>query len=208
MHGIGQYIDVSMVDCIFSLLEWNLFKYLANGVVAERIGSRHPQSYPFDVFQASDGHFVIGTVENVGFSRLCEAMGKPELIQSEKFSNDIRRGLNHAELKMIIENWSSDKSVEEVLGILEKAKVAAAPVYNTKQVAESAHIKARNMLVDVLHPVAGKTKIPALPAKLSETPAEIQGPSPLLGEHTEQVLTEILGMNLDEINKLKQMKVI
>lgn len=207
-YGIGQYIDVSMVDCIFSLLEWNLFKYLARGIIAERIGSRHPQSYPFDVFQASDGHFVIGTVENIGFARLCQAMGKPELITSDKFSNDIRRGANFAELKMIIDKWAANQTVEDILAKLDKAKVAAAPVYNTRQVAESAHIKARGMLVDIIHPTAGKTKIPALPPKFSETPAEIQGPSPLLGEHTQHVLAEILGMNTDEIADLKRAKVI
>ena len=207
-YGIGQYIDVAMVDCIFSLLEWNLFKYLANGVVAERIGSRHPQSYPFDVFKASDGYFVIGTVENTGFGRLCDAMGKPELLESEKFSNDIRRGTNAAELKTIIEAWSGSMTVSAVMEKLEKAKVAAAPVYTTQQVAESGHIKARGMLVDVEHPIAGKTRIPALPPKFSETPARIQAPSPSLGQHTREVLASLAGLGGAEIEELKKENVI
>lgn len=208
VHGIGQYIDVAMVDCIFSLLEWNLFKYLAQGVIAQRIGSRHPQSYPFDVFKASDGYFVIGTVDNTGFKRLCDAMGKSELVESDKFSNDIRRGANSAELKAIIEEWSNSRTVEEVLENLGKERVATAPVYNTQQVAESDHIKARSMLVDVEHPIAGKTRIPALPPKFSETPAQIKTPAPLLGEHTDQVLKDLLGLDTAAIEDLKKEEVI
>jgi len=208
VYGIGQYIDVAMTDCIFSLLEWNLFKYLAEGVIAERIGSRHPQSYPFDVFKAADGYFVIGTVENIGFGRLCEAMGQPELLPSDKFSNDIRRGANAAELKSIIEKWAKNYTIEEVLKKLKIAKVAAAPVLNMKQIAESDHIKARQMLVDVDHPIAGKTRIPALPVKLSETPAKIKSPSPLLGQHTEEVLSDLLGFGSAEIIALKESQVI
>jgi CoA:oxalate CoA-transferase len=207
--GKGQAIDVSMVDSVFSLLEMSLFKYLGDdGEVSGRIGSRHPTSYPYDVFEAKDGYFTISTFDNIGFSRLCTAMGKKTLLEDELFLTDTIRGKNDAALKEIIHAWSKALTVDQVLEILEKNSVPSSPIYDIGQIAESEHIKEREMLVDVEHPVAGKTRLPALPIKFSNTPAKIQGPSPLLGEHTKEVLTQILGLDEKTIKDLEAEKVI
>ena len=208
LSGMGQYIDISMVDSIFSLLEISLFKYLASGEIPGRIGSRHPVSYPYDVFRAADGYYVIGTWDNTGFSRLCEVMGKTELPSLEKFSTDERRGKNAGELKAIIEDWSSKLTVEDVLKRLEKGSVAAGPIFDMKQIAESQHIKARQMLVEVEHPIAGKIRIPGVPLKFSLTPGRVERPSPLLGEHTEEILTTLLGYDKRAIQGLRDSGVI
>ena len=207
--GKGQAIDVSMVDSVFSLLEMSLFKYLGDdGEVSGRIGSRHPTSYPYDVFEAKDGYFTISTFDNTGFSRLCTAMEKKTLLTDERFLTDTIRGKNDADLKEIIHTWSKALTVDQVLETLEKNSVPSSPIYDIGQIAESDHIKEREMLVDVEHPVAGKTRLPALPIKFSNTPAKIQGPSPLLGEHTKEVLKQILELDEEAIKDLEAKKVI
>ena len=207
--GKGQAIDVSMVDSVFSLLEMSLFKYLGDdGEVSGRIGSRHPTSYPYDVFEAKDGYFTISTFDNTGFSRLCTAMEKKTLLEDERFLTDTIRGKNDTDLKEIIHTWSKALTVDQVLEILEKNSVPSSPIYDIGQIAESDHIKEREMLVDVEHPVAGKTRLPALPIKFSNTPAKIQGPSPLLGEHTKEVLRQILELDEEAIKDLEAKKVI
>lgn len=207
--GKGQAIDVSMVDSVFSLLEMSLFKYLGDdGEVSGRIGSRHPTSYPYDVFEAKDGYFTISTFDNTGFLRLCTAMEKKTLLTDERFLTDTIRGKNDADLKEIIHTWSKALTVDQVLETLEKNSVPSSPIYDIGQIAESDHIKVRQMLVDVEHPVAGKTRLPALPIKFSNTPAKIQGPSPLLGEHTKEVLRQVLALDEKTIKELEAKKVI
>jgi len=207
--GQGQAIDVSMVDSVFSLLEMSLFKYLGDdGEIPGRIGSRHPTSYPYDVFEAKDGYFTIATFDNVGFQRLCAAMDNDALLADERFGTDTVRGKNDAALKEIIHEWSKPLGVDEVLAKLEKHRVPSSPIYDIAQIAESEHIKVREMLVDVEHPAAGKTRLPALPVKFSETPAQIQCASPLLGEHTKEVLRDILGLDVHTIKEFEQSGVI
>jgi crotonobetainyl-CoA:carnitine CoA-transferase CaiB-like acyl-CoA transferase len=208
IHGLGQFIDVSMVDSIFALLEISLLRYLAYGVIPGRVGSRHPLSYPYDAFRAADGDFIIATRENIGFGRLCKAIGRPELLSLDRFSDDRKRGENAKELKTIIEDWSSKLTVEEVLKILEKELVPAGPIFNIKQIAESEHIKVREMLVEVEHPIAGKIRVPGVPVKFSATPGKVEGPPPLLGQHTDEILTSLLGYDKDEIQGLRNSKVI
>jgi len=208
IYGIGQYIDISMVDSIFSLLEMNLSQYLANDEIPGRIGSRHQTSYPFDSFRAADGYFVIGTATNRAFERLCKVIGMPKLSLVEKFSTDTERGKNASELKVIIEEWASKFTVDEIVNKLITAQVPASPVYNMKQIAESDHIKAREMLVEIEHPIAGKIKVPGQPIKFSETPAKNTMPAPILGQHTEDILKGILNYTDIDIESLKATQVI
>lgn len=207
-HGTGQFIDVAMVDSIFSLLEMSLFKYLGRGEVPGLIGSRHPTSYPYDVFNAADGYFVIATFDNGQFKRLCDVMEQPGLVTVEKFCTDTLRGDNAVELKAIIEKWASRFTVSEVVELLEKYGVPASPIYDIRQISESEHTRARGMLVDVEHPIAGRIRLPALPVKFSGTPARIESPPPMLGQHTEEVLSRYLNYGKADIDRLRETGVI
>jgi crotonobetainyl-CoA:carnitine CoA-transferase CaiB-like acyl-CoA transferase len=208
IHGVGQFIDVAMVDSIFSLLEMSLFKYLGRGEVPGRIGSRHPTSYPYDVFRAADGYFVIATFDNPGFTRLCEAMGQPDLASREEFATDTLRGRHAEALKAVIEAWASAMTVDQVIAILERKRVPVSPIYNIDQIAESEHIKAREMLVEIEHPVAGKVRLPALPVKFAATPAVIASPPPALGQHSAEVLETILKYSPERIAALRKAGII
>jgi crotonobetainyl-CoA:carnitine CoA-transferase CaiB-like acyl-CoA transferase len=209
--GQGQHIDVAMVDSVFSLLEISLFQYLGSGETPGRIGSRHPTSYPYDSFVAGDGnHFAVATFSNVLFERLCEAMEMPELIQRTEFSSDTLRGRaeNSSELKIIIEKWASAFTATEVLEKLEQHGVPVSPINSIEDVCKSEYARERGLLAGIDHPVAGKVKLPTLPVKFSSTPASIEAPSPLLGQHNHNVLSELLHYTDRDIENLKKQRVI
>lgn len=207
-RGIGQRIEISMCDAIFSILDVALYKYLATGDVPTRIGSADHTVYPFDLFSASDGFFVLAAYDPRTYPRFCEAIGRPDLVEAQEFATVDQRWTNRAKMKKIIENWSSRRTVDEVLEIMGEAGVPAAPVLNIQDIAESDHIDARNILIDIEHPKAGKTRIPIIPVKFSETPACIERPSPQLGQHTDEVLGDLLGMTEEEIGQLRRKKII
>lgn len=183
--GIGQAIDVAMVDSIFSLLEHNVMRYTSEGVIPERVGNRHPISAPFDVYESKEGYVVIATANDPLFARLCKVMNKEELLEDPRFSTDIERGKNESELKVIIEEWLSGYTAEEAVELINDAGVPSSTILNIAEISESVHIKEREMLLEIEHPVAGKTRIPGNPVKLSKTPVQVKSPSPALGEHND-----------------------
>ncbi|MBL4954344.1 CoA transferase [Neobacillus sp. YIM B02564] len=188
--GEGQCIDVAMVDSIFSLLESNVMRYTIEGIVPERIGSRHPISSPFDIFKAQDGYIVIAVANDSLFKRLCSIMGRPELEQDERFCKDALRTKHVDELKLIIEDWLRAYTVEEAVEMMNNGGVPSSPILNIQEICEDDHIAVREMLVELEHPIAGKTKILGNPVKFSKTPAIINKPSPSLGEHTDEILSK------------------
>ncbi|MBY0224041.1 MULTISPECIES: CaiB/BaiF CoA transferase family protein [Sporosarcina] len=185
--GIGQAIDVAMVDTIFSLLEHNVMRYTSEGVVPERIGSRHPISAPFDVYESKEGSIVIATANDPLFVKLCKVMNTEHLLDDERFKTDILRGENEAELKVFIEEWLSNYTADEAVELISEAGVPCSTILNIAEISESDHIKEREMLLEVEHPVAGKTRIPGNPVKLSATPVKVTSPSPALGEHNDMI---------------------
>lgn len=206
--GEGQYVDVAMMDSIFSMLESNVMFYTLKGIVPQRIGSRHPISTPFDVFQAKDGYVVIAVANDTLFKRLCHVMEQPELAESEKFNSDPLRTQNEKELKQIIENWLKSLTVEEAVARISEQGVPCSPILNIGQVCEDEHIKMREMLVEINHPVAGNVKVLGNPIKLSHTPPVVKKPSPLLGEHTHEVLRSILQLDDEKIKELAEKNVV
>ena len=186
--GEGQFLDVAMVDSIFSLLEHNVMRYTSEGVVPERIGSRHPISAPFDVYVGSNGYVVIAVANDSLFRKLCTVMGRMDLCEDSRFYTDIQRGKHESELKVIIEEWLQGYTVDEAVNLINDGGVPSSPILNIDDICESEHTKIREMLIEIDHPVAGKTKIPGNPVKLSKTPSVIKSASPGLGEHNEKIL--------------------
>lgn len=201
--GDGQYVDVAMMDSIFSFLENNVMRYLFSGVVPTRIGSRHPISAPFDIYQAKDGYVVIAVANDALFKRFAEAIGKPELALDERFVTDPQRLAHQQELKEIIEEWTREQAVEEVVEYLNGFSIPSSPVLDIAQVCAHPQIQARRMLVEIEQPGLGPIKVPATPVKLSETPAVVTGPAPALGEHNQEVLETLLRYSAVRIEHLK-----
>ena len=197
-------VDVALVDSIVSTLEIINQIYLVTGRVPDRIGNRYEAAYPYDSFKAKDGSLVIGCGNDKLFKLLSALMGQPELCEDPRFYTNIKRVENHEALKVILEDWLKDYDTQTAVQMILDAGVPAGPIYDIKQVTEDPHIAgAREMFVEIDHPVAGKMKITGNQIKLSATPVTYHDPAPLLGQHTDEILTEFLGMSADEIQKLK-----
>lgn len=201
--GVGQKVDVALVDSVVSSLEIINQIYLVTGKIPQRIGNRYEASYPYDSFEAKDGSLVIGCGNDKLFKALTEVMGQPELIQDERFCSNPMRVKNNASLKPIIEKWLQDYTIDEAVKMMLDNGVPAGPINTIDRVVNDPHIAGvREMFVEIEHPVAGKMKIVGNHIKLSETPAHIKNPAPTLGQHTKEVLQEMLGISNEQYEAL------
>ena len=207
--GEGQIVDVALVDSIVASLEIINQVYLATGEIPARIGNRYESVYPYDSFKAKDGDLVIGCGNDKLFKILAELMGKAELITDERFSNNGLRVKNHAALKPIIEEWLKDFTIEDGVNIMLEQGIPAAPINTIDKVVNDDHIAgAREMFVEVEHPIGGKTKITGNPIKFSVNKATIKHCSPLLGQDNEKILEKFLGLNKSQVAELKDKGII
>ena len=206
--GEGQMVDVSLVDSIVSALEIITQIYLVTGRVPSRIGNRYEASYPYDSFHTKDGMLVIGAGNDKLFHLLCELMGSPELESDPRFCTNVKRVEFHADLKPILEAWLANYDTETAVQMILDAGVPAGPIYDIDQVTKDPHIAgAREMFVEMEHPVAGKLTITGNQIKLSGTPVKFRTPAPLLGQHTDEILKDFLGMDESEIQTLREKNV-
>ena len=203
--GLGQKVDIALVDSTVASLETITMIYTIEGRLPGRIGNRYEATYPYDSFKAADGDLVIGAGNNKLWQALCDVMDKAELKEDARYRNVKDRVERHTELKPVIDQWVAPQKVKDVLKMLDDAGIPCAPINNLRQIVEDPHIAvAREMFVDIEHPVAGKTKLTGSHIKLSETPTSLRTPSPSLGQHNEEVYGAYLGLSPDEIAALKQ----
>lgn len=202
--GVGQMVDVALVDSVVSSLEIINQIYLASGRIPERIGNRYEATFPYDSFHAKDGDMVIAAGNNKLYQILCDVMHMPELKEDPRFLNVVDRVAHHAELKPIIEDWLKDYTIDEAVEMILAAGCPAAPINTIDRVVADPHIsEAREMFVELPHPTAGNMKICGNQIKLSETPVQFNTPAPLLSQHTYEVLHERLNMSEETYEELK-----
>jgi len=208
--GRGQAIDVSSQDAMFSLLDQWPSLFAASGRLPRQVGNRHLAAVPYDAYQARDGWLVIAVASNKLFRQLCAAIGRPELGDDPRFRGVVSRLEHGDEINAIVSAWVGEHSVEEVLEILgpDGAGVPCAPVYTVDQLVDHPQLVARGMIERVPHPKLGEMLVPGVVIKMSETPGAIRTLGPELGQHTDDVLTELLGLSGDEIARLRAEQVI
>lgn len=207
--GEGQKVDVALVDSVVSSLEIITQIYLATGRIPERIGNRYESAYPYDSFRAKDGDVIIGCGNDKLFNLLTEVMEMPELLEDERFKTNLVRVQNHEQLKEIIEEWTSKQEVDEIVEKLIAKGIPSCPINSIDRLVKDPHIaKAREMFVEVEHPVAGKTTITGNHIKFSEKKAEIRTPAPTLGQHNFEVYEKFLGLSEEEIKAYMEKGVI
>lgn len=206
--GIGQQIDISMMDAVVSILENAIVRYTVTKEIPKRIGSRHPSIAPFDVFKAKDGWVVIAVGNDALWIKFCKAIGKENLITDPRFLTNDLRSKSYSQLKPIITEWSEDILIKEILKILMNAGVPVGEVNTVDKIVEDPNIKLREMVIELKHPKAGSVKIANTPLKLSKTPAKIETASPLLGQHTEELLCSLLGYSKEKIIELRKNDII
>jgi len=205
----GQWIDVSLLDSTVSWMTYMAANYFATGIVPKRMGSAHPNIVPYQCFKARDGKYLTVAVGNDRiWKNFCEALGLENLIENPKFATNPKRVENRDELIPVLEKVFLSKTRDEWIGILLKKGVPCGPVYTMDEVFRDPQVLHRKMLVEIEHPKVGKIKQIGIPMKFSETPGEIKVPPPLLGQHTEEILKNLLGYSEEEINQLKREEVI
>lgn len=206
--GVGQKVDIGMMDSCIASMQIIYPIYTMGGRIPERIGNRYESNYPTDTFVTKDGMIVIGAANDKLWQKLCEVMEKPELALDERYDKNPKRVERYREIKPIIEDWTRKQTSEEVIGKLLDAGVPASPINNLAQVAEDPHANAREMFVHVEHPIAGDTVLNGSQFKMSVTNPKIERHAPLLGEHNEEIYRELLGIEGQELEALKEEGVI
>ena len=205
--GRGQRIDISLVDCQTSLLTYRAQFYLVGKEIARPVGSGHVSAHPIRAFRTKTFDVVIDANTESIFAELCDAIGKPEMAQDEKFNSRENRLKNKEELYTILEKAFLTKTGEEWLEALEK-RIPIAPINTIDKALADPQTLSRSMVVEVEYPNGKKLNIVGNPIKMSEVEQEVFKRPPYLGEHTEEILRDLLNYSPDQIKDIKSKKAV
>ncbi len=208
ISGKGQLIDVAMLDCQVSLLENPLARYLGTGEVPVPIGNTHPTLNPTGAFPAKDRYIIIGIGNDSLWKRFCEAVKKQQWIDDERFITNAKRTENSDQLGEHLSELFRTRKAAEWIELLDNAGIPCGAIATVDEVANDPHINARDMIVSTQHPTAGEVRMAGLPIKMSRTPGAVDTPPPILGEHTDAVLQNLLGYSRDKIEGLRNKGII
>jgi crotonobetainyl-CoA:carnitine CoA-transferase CaiB-like acyl-CoA transferase len=201
--GEGQHLDLALLDSQIALLAYQNTNYFATGKPPGRIGNLHPNIVPYQPFRTKDGEVIVACGNDNLFRKFCDAAGCPELARDPRFATNGKRVENRAEIARLIQEFFLKKTTAEWLELLEAAGVPNGPINNVAQVFEEPQVRARGVKIELEHAAAGLLPLVASPMRFSGTPLEYRLPPPLLGEHTDAVLRELLGMSDAEIARLR-----
>ncbi|MEJ5864416.1 CaiB/BaiF CoA-transferase family protein [Pseudomonas farsensis] len=206
--GVGQHIDMALLDVQVACLANQAMNYLATGTPPRRLGNAHPNIVPYQDFPTADGDFIL-TVGNDGqFRKFAEVAGQPQWADDPRFATNKQRVANRAELIPLIRQATVFKTTAEWVAALELAGVPCGPINDLAQMFQDPQVLARGLAVNLPHPLAGSVPQVASPIRLSETPVEYRHAPPLLGEHTEAVLADLLGLGAGDVQRLRDAGVV
>jgi len=188
--GLGQHVDLALLDVTAATLANQATNYLVGDKVPTGLGNAHPNIVPYQSFETRDGHCIVAVGNDGQFKRFCEVIGLPDLALDENYQTNQQRVINREKLTPILQTQLLLKNRDVWLMAFEKALVPAGPINNVKETFENPQILARDMRVNIGHPLNKQLELPGNPIKLSRTPVQYHKPPPLLGEHTQQVLKE------------------
>ena len=206
--GLGQHLDLALLDSQIALLAYQNTNYFATGVPPRRIGNLHPNIVPYQPFKSSDGEVIVACGNDNLFRKFCDAAGCSELAQDPRFVTNGKRVENRAEITRLINAVMRKKTTAEWLELLEAAGVPNGPINDIAQVFQEPQVQARGVKIELDHAAAGKLPLVASPMRFSATPLEYRLPPPLLGEHTDEVLRSLLGKSDAEIARLRAEEII
>ena len=206
--GKGQLVDVAMLDSLVAVLENAIVRYFATDEIPQPLGSRHPAITPFETFESADGYIIIAIGNDTLWAKFCEHVDQKNLISDPRFSSNADRTANHSELSPILSDIMRQRTTDGWIDALEKIGVPCGPINTIDKVVNHPQVQAREMITQVMHQVTGAVEVPGAPIKLSGTPGDVDAPAPSLGEHTFEILTDILKMSSDEVEQLKREGII
>jgi len=201
--GMGQHIDLSLFETQISWLYYHAVEYLNTGENPDRLGNAHANVVPYEVFETADGHVILAAGNDGQFVNFCAAAGVPELAANPDFATNPDRIRNRDELLPKIRDILRSRTTDDWVSTLETAGVPCGPINTLDRVFDDPHAKARGMAIEMPHPQAGSVNLVAAPAKMSETPVTYRRPPPVRGEHTVEVLRDVLGLTDGEIARLR-----
>jgi crotonobetainyl-CoA:carnitine CoA-transferase CaiB-like acyl-CoA transferase len=205
--GEGQSIDMALFDAQTAALANQATNYLAGGMVPGRLGNAHPNIVPYQVFATADGHLILATSNDAQFRRFAKVAGLEHLSADPRYATNAERVAHRDALIGLVEPVFTTRSTAQWIADLEAANVPCGPINRIDQVFDDPQAIARQLTVTMMH-ATGPIRLPASPLRLSATPPEYTSAPPLLGEHTDAVLSEMLGMPPEEISRLRDNGVI
>lgn len=202
--GLGQHLDIALLDCQVAMLANQNLNYMTSGRAPQRAGNAHQNLVPYQVFAVSDGHMIVAVGNDSQFRAYCGVLGLPELADDPRFATNPKRVVNRDVLVPILAERMAQGERDHWLGELERAGVPAGPINTLDQVYADPQVQFRQMRRELPHPLAGTVPMAANPLRLSGSPVEYRRAPPLLGEHTAQVLRDRLGLTDEDIAALAQ----
>jgi CoA:oxalate CoA-transferase len=208
--GKGQMVDISMLDCQLAIQENAFARYLATGEVPQALGTRHPVFTPFQVFSTKDSYIAVATMGGVQdqWPLFCATINRLDIMDDDRFQTGWLRTQNYEVLEPILNEAMKAKMTEEWLKEFESVGIPCGPVRTIDRVVADPQVADREMIIEVHHPRAGNFKVVNTPIKLSRTSGKPERASPDLGEHTGQVLKELLAMTDQEVDSLRKADVV
>lgn len=207
VSGTGQYIDLSLLDAQVAATSSMAMSYLVAGQLPTRVGLGSQLTAPYGDFDCADGKIMIAVGNDKQFVQLCKVLGRPELPQDERFATTPQRVAHKQVLLPIVAGILKQHTIAHWIPLLREAVVPSAPIYDFKQVYDDPQIKHRGLVKTVPHPLSGTLSVVGNPLNFSDTPLQYHRPPPLLGQHTSEVLRELLGLDDAEIARLAEQKV-
>ena len=206
--GVGQHLDLALLDSQIALLAYQNTNYFATGKPPQRIGNLHPNIVPYQPFRTSDGDVIIACGNDNLYRKFCAAAGCSELADDPRFATNGKRVENRAELTRLLAEVFRKRSTREWVGLLEAAGVPNGPINDVAQVFEEPQVKSRGVRIELPHAAGAMLPMVASPMRFSATPLEHRQAPPLLGQHTEEVLRGLLGKSTADIAALRAEQVI
>ena len=206
--GEGQYIDLALLDTQIAVMANVASAYLCSDEIPKRWGNASPTIVPYQTLPTSDGWMIVAAGNNSQFRHFVTAGNEAHLADNPLYSENPMRVQNRDQLVPLLEAMTRKKTRAEWIALLETANVPCGPINNFQEVFENEQVKARNIQIHVPHPTAGNMKLVASPMRLSKTPVEVRMAPPTLGQHTEEILREKLGLSAQEIELLKKNRAI
>lgn len=208
LHGVGQHVDMALLDVQVACLANQAMNYLTTGAAPRRLGNAHPNIVPYQDFPTADGDFILTVGNDNQFRRFAAVAGQPQWADDPRFATNVARVANRALLIPLIRQATVFKTTAEWVEVLEQAGVPCGPINDLAQVFADPQVLARELAISLPHSLAGSVPQVASPLRLSETPVEYRRAPPLLGEHTEEVLARLLGMSTAQVAQLRAAGVV
>lgn len=210
LTGKGQQIDLALLDVQIAWLYNQGVNHFVDGQIPQRLGTGHPNIAPYQLYEAADGYVLLGAANDVQFAKFCTFVGRADLLERPEFQTNAVRVSNRQLVNDMVAEIIAQETVDYWVTEMSKIKLTCSKVNNVAEAFEDPQVIAREMRIQMNHPLTGEKPVDliASPLKMSETPVSYRQPPPTLGQHTDQVMSEVLDMSENRLNELKEAGVL